>query len=424
MEKSQWDEAGGQIRELVDDAVKENDYRKLNEQVNEVIANVLDNGNDALKSVISSALGAGSPENNKPSGRASSGAAKDDSALYTVNLPKRGNKISDVLLPNQYFASVNGDRIKSYIKGFFGALFELNAAGVLAGYAIRAHSFLGGRISGFGLGLTLVFAGLGAWLIWQGVDGTKRCTRFAAYRRRIGDKAYIALKDLAEAVGKPLQFVKEDVRRMIRDGWFKEGHLDEDETTVLVSHEIYEQYQAHYDELMAMKREAKAREQAEKKEKAERAKKEKVSKEVQELLDRGEEFLAGIRACNERISGEEMTKKISRMEILVDRIFDRAGEHPEVIPELKRLMSYYLPTTVKLLQAYAELEEEPVQGENIRTSKKEIEDTIDTLNIAFEKLLDSIFQDTAWDISSDITVLQQMLAGEGLLDDGLTAMKV
>ena len=52
-------------------------------------------------------------------------------------------------------------------------------------------------------------------------------------------------------------------------------------------------------------------------------------------------------------------------------------------------------------------------------SKKEIEDTIDTLNIAFEKLLDSLFQDTAWDVSSDISVLHTMLAQEGLTEDGL-----
>ena len=61
--------------------------------------------------------------------------------------------------------------------------------------------------------------------------------------------------------------------------------------------------------------------------------------------------------------------------------------------------------TVKLLDAYEEMDQQPVQGENIQASKKEIEDTLDTLNQAFEKLLDSVFQDTAWDVSSDISVL-------------------
>lgn len=87
--------------------------------------------------------------------------------------------------------------------------------------------------------------------------------------------------------------------------------------------------------------------------------------------------------------------------------------------DMRRMMDYYLPTTMKLLEAYEELDAQPVQGENIISSKKEIEDTIDTLNIAFEKLLDSLFQDTAWDVSSDISVLHTMLAQEGLTEDGL-----
>ena len=81
-------------------------------------------------------------------------------------------------------------------------------------------------------------------------------------------------------------------------------------------------------------------------------------------------------------------------------------------------MEYYLPMTVKLLKAYEELDRQPVQGDNIMKSKGEIEDTLDTLNIAFEKLLDNLFQDTAWDVSADISVLNTMLAQEGLTDEG------
>ena len=111
------------------------------------------------------------------------------------------------------------------------------------------------------------------------------------------------------------------------------------------------------------------------------------------------------------------------MELIVQKIFERAGEHPEVIPDLKKLMDYYLPMTVKLLDAYDDMEGQPVQGENITASKKEIEETIDTLNIAFEKLLDDLFQDTSWDVSSDISVLQMMLAQDGLTEDGLKKKK-
>ena len=86
----------------------------------------------------------------------------------------------------------------------------------------------------------------------------------------------------------------------------------------------------------------------------------------------------------------------------------------DLVPDLQKMMDYYLPMTVKLLDAYEEMDRQPIQGETIRSSKKEIEDTLDTLNEAFAKLLDSVFQDTAWDVSSDISVLHTMLAQEGL----------
>ena len=69
------------------------------------------------------------------------------------------------------------------------------------------------------------------------------------------------------------------------------------------------------------------------------------------------------------------------------------------------------------------MDRQPVQGENISASKREIEDTIDTLNVAFEKILDSIFRDTAWDVSTDISVLHTVLAQEGLTEDDFEKMK-
>ena len=109
----------------------------------------------------------------------------------------------------------------------------------------------------------------------------------------------------------------------------------------------------------------------------------------------------------------------------LDEMF-RVGDDllcPDCAGELRRFMDYYLPTTVKLLDAYEELDRQPVQGENIRNGKQEIEKTLDTLNLAFEKLLDSLFEDTAWDVATDISVLQTMLAQEGLTEQKLKAEK-
>ena len=148
-----------------------------------------------------------------------------------------------------------------------------------------------------------------------------------------------------------------------------------------------------------------------------------ISPQVQEVLDKGEAYIKKIHASNDAIPGEEISAKIAKMEQIVEQIFQRAEEHPEIIPDLKKMMDYYLPMTVKLLDAYEDMDGQPVQGENITASKKEIEETIDTLNIAFEKLLDSIFRDTAWDVSTDISVLHTVLAQEGLTEDDFEKMK-
>ena len=89
-------------------------------------------------------------------------------------------------------------------------------------------------------------------------------------------------------------------------------------------------------------------------------------------------------------------------------------EHPEKLPDIRRLMNYYLPTTLKLLNVYEEFDSQPVQGENIRSAKQQIEATLDTINVAFENLLDKLFTDEVLDVSSDITVLETMLKQEGL----------
>ena len=135
-----------------------------------------------------------------------------------------------------------------------------------------------------------------------------------------------------------------------------------------------------------------------------------------ELIREGRNYIRHIHACNERIPEEEMSSKLDRLELVITRIFREAEKDPSVAGELKKMMSYYLPTTRKLLDAYCELNDQPIRGQNIESTKKEIEDALDTINTAFENLLDSLFQETAWDISSDISVLHTMLAQEGLTE--------
>lgn len=208
---------------------------------------------------------------------------------------------------------------------------------------------------------------------------------------------------------------------MISKGWFRQGHMDGEKKCLILSNRAYEEYL----QIETRRQQSKAEEPVKKEEKTQGntkekdAKNEKLTPEVQKIIDQGDAFIRKIHECNEAIPGEEISAKISRMEMLVDRIFDRVEENPQSVSDIRKLMEYYLPTTIKLLEAYEQLDRQPVDGENIQTAKREIEATLDTLNTAFEKLLDDLFQDTMWDVSSDISVLNTMLAQEGLKEDGM-----
>ena len=112
-----------------------------------------------------------------------------------------------------------------------------------------------------------------------------------------------------------------------------------------------------------------------------------------------------------------MSNKLYRLEEIMNKIFAQVRKNPESAEELHKLMDYYLPTTKKLLSAYIELDKQP-DLDNVTKTKAEISDAMDIINEAFENLLDSLFQDMAWDISSDISVMKTMMAQDGLTAEG------
>ena len=136
--------------------------------------------------------------------------------------------------------------------------------------------------------------------------------------------------------------------------------------------------------------------------------------EMQALMEEAERDLKAIRSAAGRITDVRTHEDALALTETGDRLYCYLREHPEKSDQMRRFMEYYLPTTVKLVESYAEFDSAGVEGENIRTAKEEIEKTMDTINEAFEKLLDDLFQETAWDVSSDISVLKTMLAQEGL----------
>ena len=125
-------------------------------------------------------------------------------------------------------------------------------------------------------------------------------------------------------------------------------------------------------------------------------------------------LLRQLREVNDAIPDPVMSQKISRLEEVSERIFALAQKDPDKKAQLQKFMNYYLPTTLKLLNSYDKLSRQRVKGENIQKTMFEIEGMMETIAGAFEKQLDSLFDDDALDIAADISVMESILKQEGL----------
>ena len=392
-----WEELGRNIQDIVDRAVKSQDYQKLNQTITQTVNKAVDLGTEAVRKAVDSASKAADPQPK----------VKTSVVVEKQNLPA-------------LYGSTSHKTTVGVLKTVFGGLLScLTFVIFLSTMLVNLVS--GGSLLGVSSVLTLIGFGGGVGLIASGVRNLSWVNRFKTYRKVLGQKTYCTLEKLARSVGKSVKSVRKELQGMIDQGLFLEGHMDKEQTTLITSHETYREFE-HSRLLMEQSREDQRRAQEAEKQPTP-VPKAAPSSAVQDVLNRGNAFIAQIRSCNDAIPGEEISGKISRMELIVRRIFERAEAHPEIVPDLKKMMDYYLPMTVKLLNAYADMDAQPVQGQTIESSKREIEATLDTLNLAFEKLLDDLYREAAMDVSSDISVLNTLLAQEGLTEDELTKMK-
>lgn len=432
-----WEKFGEDIRKTVQDAIDAQDFGKLNQTITDTINNAVDSVSRNIRNAQQNQQWGRGPVDRRCGSQDTVRSGKDEPAVGgRKGRFGQGGPYGRKQLPILYRKPTGAGGVLTAVLGavtggmFSAAMIFFIITALLAGAfgipeIVVTAFFLIFAVSGF----IVCGCGTGVW---------GRVKRFRAYVQVLGQREYCNIRELADKVHKSVKFVVRDLEYMFAKGWFLEGHLDDEKTCLITSHGMYRQYQqiqaARKDSQQeearrqaARQEEAKRRQAEEKvkkgKGKAEEGKRAKLPPEVQRIVEEGDAYIRKIHDCNDRISGAEMSAKISHMEMLVDKIFDRVEQEPDSVDDIRRLMEYYLPTTVKLLEAYQELDDQPVDGENIRSSKREIEATLDTLNIAFEKLLDSLFQETAWDVSSDISVLHTMLAQEGLMDDGLQKPK-
>ena len=252
--------------------------------------------------------------------------------------------------------------------------------------------------------LTLGFCGM----LWYGCRVLGRYRLADRYMKLIGEKMYMEIEDLAARTGRSIRRVRKDVRKMLKSGMLPQGHLDPKQTTLVVNDETWEEY-------------LKLEEQWETRRKLEEAKQGEgpgTCDPEQERIEReGQLYMERLRRLNDEIPGEAVSNKLYQLDELLSGTFALLREHPEKRSQMRKFMDYYLPTTVKLVEAYAQFDRAGVEGENIQNAKAEIEKTMDTINGAFEKLLDDLYREEAFEAAADAKVLKTVLTQDGFVQD-------
>ena len=136
--------------------------------------------------------------------------------------------------------------------------------------------------------------------------------------------------------------------------------------------------------------------------------------EVDPIVEEGNRALSEMGRLYTSIKDPEVRQKINEIMRITDKIVQDAIHDPSDIPQIKKFMNYYLPTTIKLLNAYDRMSAQGIEGENLSKSMNSINEMLDAAIVAYKKRLDSLFANQALDIETDIQVMNTMLAREGL----------
>lgn len=438
--------AGSDIADAVNDAVDNNDFSGLASSIRKSVKDVSDSvSQDAHSSSYWYSSGGsyyGKESADKHYGRSSTGAGYGGSGFSENNGNPYQGRPSGTAAGEKSFEGTNryqngssyrendrnsgssrfvryGSRLTPFLqkrpshqsgllKILFGVFGTICGTIVLFGNAVLMP-FLGlsGGI-GFGLLAGAVITAASVYAIISGNRERRLITRYYEYGEALGSAEYIEIRKLARMTHRTADEVLEDIKKLMAKGLLPEARLDEQETTLMLSEEVYEQYEE-------IKRQVE-QQRAEQKEQAQKAEEQdaELPADAREILREGSSYIQMIHRFNDEIPGQEMSDKLDQLESTMNRILEQVRRQPGSAANLHRLMNYYLPTTAKLLDAYVQLDRQDIDSENARSTRKEIEDALDMINDAFGNLLNSLFQDMAWDISSDISVMKTMFAQDGL----------
>lgn len=419
MIKKDYSNVGNDIKDIVQDALNSAEFKELNKNILETVARAMDEVKRSGQYWQEQQRQ--QRENNQEARKQGANARKTQQKINkpqtrdtaVKNSYQNANSPVKKLPTNLVSKSPHG-RISGMLLKIFGGIgIGVSLLLLLIFSSVFGFAFNSMPLMGIGAGILLPIFTISALMSAKGSNLRGRVKRFRQYASRLKGRQFCKISELSEPFGRSKKYVVKDLRKMISLGMFPEGRFDEHEEYLLISNEAYENH-LKLREGKKIEEDRARREQAELEQKRKMESENPEIKAVHEVIAEGQETIRKINQANLAIEGEVISLKLDRLEKVITKIFEFIEENPGGLPEIRKFMGYYLPTTLKLVSVYRDLDAEPIQGANILATKKEIEDTLDTISHAFENLLDSFYEDTAMDVSTDISVLNTMLAQEGL----------
>ena len=226
----------------------------------------------------------------------------------------------------------------------------------------------------------------GGAMLGSGLAMNRSMKRYAQYLAVMGDRPAMSVEELARVTGFSQRRVTKDLQAMISKGFFGgKAYLNRELGYFFRSSQADEDWQRRQEEA------------------------EEASAPPKEAEEGYSGILRNIRRANDRIADPALSAKIDRLEEVTAKIFQAVEADPKKRSSIDTFLNYYLPTTQKLLDSYAEFEATGVEGANLGQAKDRIEKTMDSIVAGFEHQLDELYKMDAMNVDSDIRVMETML---------------
>ena len=241
-------------------------------------------------------------------------------------------------------------------------------------------------------------------LISKLVSAIRFKKRFDIYEELLGYKSLEFIEDIAICAKQKEVLVVKDLKRATKRKLIPQGHLSRENRVFMVSNDVYDRYMEkpavydrYFQKMIEERRRVKSR-----------------TKRISQIMETGEQDIEKIHGYGTLVKDKNVSKKIVRMKNIVSMIFHEIDANPSQAQSLGVFLNYYLPTTEKLLDAYVSLDEKQASGKNANQTRKEIEEAISTIVIAFEGILEKLYEEHEMDIASDIAAIELSMKQEGL----------